>query len=189
MKSKLCFILLIVIGTLAPVSTSAQGSFTLLIMRGGGLDVELEITDPALLGFFSLSDFPNTRLPAPPADPEGLLAQAYEITRYTGDSQTVEPVPYDKLRYMPGAANVPGLVFYDGLIAGTSEYDNAWFQADPAAEAVLEAILDRQSDQFQTWFEDRAGLVTVIGILLSVSVLLGWLRERISRRRHLGESG
>jgi hypothetical protein len=44
---------------------AAKGNFVKITISGGQLTSEIDVTDPSFLGFFSFSDFPNTRTQEP----------------------------------------------------------------------------------------------------------------------------
>ena len=114
----------------------AKGSFSKIAISGGSLNTEIEVTDPDLLDFFSLSDFPNARVEEPQVDPRS----CFLLTRYQRE-QSGEFTPWDRLRYCPSGLGATGYVYYEGLVNGWSAYDGYWYQASPSGEkALLEVI-------------------------------------------------
>jgi hypothetical protein len=80
----------------------AKGPFARLEVRGGGLEADWVLTDPALLEFFSFTYMPETRLAEAPADAEALLSQAYEITRFFQYERNGAFTAFDRLFFIPG---------------------------------------------------------------------------------------
>jgi hypothetical protein len=87
-------------------------------------------TDPALtrdfLAFFDFSD----RVDVPKEPGPGYL-----ITRYYIDGK--RETAFDQLHYYPDT----GLVYYDGIVNGESEYDGEWYTANPEIKVVFESVL------------------------------------------------
>jgi hypothetical protein len=121
-----------------PRAASAKGPFGLVIISGGGLAADIEVTDRHLLDFFSFSDFYESRIEAPSAPGLG-----YVVSRgSTSGSGTF--VAWDRLRYYPGADGQPGYVYYEGLVNGSSEYDGHWYRASANAEQYMLPLLAGQ---------------------------------------------
>jgi len=112
----------------------AKGNFAKIVISGGRLTSEIEVTDPSLLGFFSFSDFPNAHAQKPK------VSGGYVITRY-GQNDDGTFRAWDRLHYYPTATGSGGYVFYDGLINGQSEYDREWYTASPEGEMAFRRIL------------------------------------------------
>ena len=162
----------------------AKGPFACLLVSGGGLSGELEINEPALLEFFSFAEMFTARLPQAPDNAEDLLVQAYDITRFAQDESNGKLVPFDRLHFVPSEGEEPGLVYYDGIINGSSEYDKQWYKAHPQVEAVFQRIIRAQLDPVGSFLDERRGLITTLGIILSVTALVEWLRERRKQAKH-----
>jgi hypothetical protein len=113
----------------------AKGTFAKLVISGGHLTGDIEVTDPALLGFMSLSDFSRAKTQEPDSVGDG-----YIVTRFEQDSTGVF-IAWDKLRYYPSSNGSGGYIFYEGLINGVSEYDEQWYMASPEADATMRQIL------------------------------------------------
>ena len=136
MKRKI-FILLIVLVLVIPTSFAlAKGNFDYIIVKGPGLQGELNLTNPELTSFFVFADFSLGAID-PPADP----GEGYEITRVfvVTENDKPDPTAFDQLYYYPYADD--GYVFYVGLANGSSEYDGKWYAANPAADAPFRAAL------------------------------------------------
>lgn len=113
----------------------AKGGFSFVAVTGSGLEGEVRSTDPALTeDFFAFADFyrNKTREPANPG-------AAYEITRYYIEGK--REIPFDRLHYYPET----GLVYYDGIVNGSSEYDGEWYTAKPGILSVFESALSIRS--------------------------------------------
>lgn len=112
----------------------AKGPFDKLVVcdnLGGCYDV----TDPPLLGFFSLADFTHPLEDDSRPEPE---AASLLITRYGLDRTSGEFIPFDRLRYYGDVAGSEGYIYYEGPIEGWSEYDGHWYFARPGVAAALE---------------------------------------------------
>lgn len=114
------------------INVSAKGSFSFIAVTGAKLADEVRISDPALTqDFFTFADFYRSKAEAP-VDP----GVGYEITRYYVNGYT--ETPFDKLHYYPET----GFVYYDGIAnGGSSEYDGAWYTAQPAIKSTFESAL------------------------------------------------
>src|SRR6185369_2409145 len=113
--------------------------FGLVVISGGGLAADIEVTDRHLLDFGSFNDFSQSLIEAP-ADP----GTGYIISRGWPNDAFTPFAPWDRLRYYPGAAGQPGYVFYEGLVNGSSEYDGHWYRASANAEQYLLPLLAAQ---------------------------------------------
>jgi hypothetical protein len=91
-----------------------------------------EVKDPSLLDFRAFTDF-DSPLPGPP----DALRESLLITRYGWDSGQEEYIAFDRLTYYASAVPGRNVVFYDGLVSGSSEYDGGWYPARPEAYAAL----------------------------------------------------
>lgn len=154
--------------TLGITATSvlAKGTFAKITVSGGGLTSEIEATDPALLGFGSLSAFPTALKQAPPVTGEGYL-----ITRYEQDSNG-HYIAWDRLRYYPSVINTGGYVFYEGLINGSSEYDGHWFNAVPSGEAAIQAIVNTQNTPSSLAQYSLLLLGLGLGVIATVAIVV-----------------
>lgn len=108
----------------------AKGNFAFISIAGPNLTETVRSTDPALttdfLAFFDFSD----RVDVPKEPGPGYL-----VTRYYIDGS--HETPFDQLHYYPAA----GLVYYDGIVNGGSEYDGKWYTARPEIRAAFEKAL------------------------------------------------
>jgi hypothetical protein len=122
-----------------PRSASAGGGpFGQIVISGGGLPADIEVTDRHLLDFFAFSNFYETRIPAPAAPGIG-----YTVTRGSfTDSGAF--APWDRLRYYPGSDWHPSYVYYEGLLNGQSEYDGHWYRASANADKYMLPLLSGQ---------------------------------------------
>ena len=160
----------------------AKGPFTSLIVSGGELTHELEIREPGLLEFFSFADYYAARLPQPPENADNLLAQAYVIKRYGQDDRNGRLVQFDSLHFLPAKGDKPGLVYYDGVFNGSSEYDKKWYRANSEANAAFQRLINAQLDPVGSFVDERKSLITTVGMLLAFAALLEWLRARRRQR-------
>jgi len=109
----------------------AKGGFDFITIAGPNLKEAVRVTDTDLtINFFTFANFYEDRSKAP-ADP----GEGYEITRHY--AQGNGDVIFDRLHYYPET----GYVFYDGIENGESEYDGAWYTADPKIRPVFESAL------------------------------------------------
>jgi hypothetical protein len=126
--------LALLLALLTSMTVFAKGEFSFIIVTGGELTDEVRISDPALTGgFFTFADFYRNKTEAP-VDP----GAGYEITRYYLDGQAERP--FDRLHYYPET----GLVYYDGIVNGSSEYDGEWYTAQPEIKDTFETALFTQ---------------------------------------------
>jgi len=127
--------ILVVFISIMPVL--AKGEFDYLVVKGPGIQGEINVTNPELTGdFFIFADFTLGEI-LPPADP----GEGYEITRVyvvtINDKPTAKA--FDQLIYFPYADD--GYVYYVGLADGSSDYDGKWFVANPSANTPFRATL------------------------------------------------
>ena len=115
-------------------SALAKGNFSKIVISGGHLTSDIEVTDPALLGFFSLSDFPNARVNEPLN-----VSQVYVISR--GGEENHAFKAWDRLLYYPNSNGPGGYIYYEGLLNGWSEYDGKWYIASTEGDAALRRLL------------------------------------------------
>jgi hypothetical protein len=124
----------------SPMAALAKGEFAFLTIEGGDLAGTLRSNDKALTtDFFAFADFSRAPLAAP-ADP----GRAYLITRYYIDHG--REAAFDQLHYYPEA----GLVYFDGLVNGFSDYDGQWYSANPQIRPVFEFALANPTSKFVT---------------------------------------
>lgn len=157
-------VLLVFFLQISITSGLAKGNFAKVIVSGGGLISEIEITDPALLGFGSLMAIPNALNPAPQVTGEGYL-----ITRYEQKSNG-EYVAWDSLRYYPNTANGRGYVFYIGLVNGSSEYDGHWFYAVSSDEVLFQKIVHTQGTSSSEATATKSLLLLGLGLGLVATI-------------------
>ena len=157
----------------------AKGSFSKIAISGGSLNTEIEVTDPDLLDFFSLSDFPNARVEEPQVDPRS----CFLLTRYQRE-QSGEFTPWDRLRYCPASSGATGYVYYEGLINGRSEYKGYWYRASPSGEKALMQAIATSTPAIPTSWPYTALVFSLI--LLGCATIL--MMALIVRRRTLSGS-
>lgn len=152
MKKLLLFLFLLLIPTAV---VFAKGEFSYIIIKGPGITGEIDATTPELTqDFFAFADFSQGAITAP-ADP----GQGYEIVRmYVVESKAE---PFDQLHYYP----YTGYVYYDGLVAGESEYDGKWYLANPSAEEPFRAVLAERA-RF-TWIPFAVLVVLLVGVYIA----------------------
>ncbi len=110
----------------------AKGSFAFVSVSGEGLQREIRLYDTSVTqDWFAFADFQRGAVTAPLNIPKG----GYEITRYYIDGRW--EVAFDKLHYYPQA----GLVRYDGIVNGWSEYDGKWYRAKPEINVLFDKAL------------------------------------------------
>lgn len=131
------FGLVLLLSLLTAVAAFAKGGFDFLTITGPGLKDAIHVNDPALTeGFFTFANFYEDRTQAP-ADP----GEGYEITRFYAEG--IGDRAFDRLHYYPES----GLVFYDGIVNGSSEYDGGWYTANPEIKPLFESALSGQLHQ------------------------------------------
>lgn len=128
--------LLTLIALTLPFNVFAKGSFSFVVIRGGGMDGELRSVDPALTDtFFAFADFSSAKTDKPAS-----LGIGYEVIRYYSDTNGHEQA-FDHLHYYPDSR----YVFYDGIVNGWSEYDGKWYVASPDIKVSFENALIKQT--------------------------------------------
>jgi len=134
--NKAIAMLLVLTMFIPAVVVFAKGNFDYITVKGPGLQGELNITNPELMGFSSFAEFAQGAID-PPANP----GQGYEIVRVFVVTENDKPNPtaFDQLYYYPYTEN--GYVYYVGLASGSSEYDGKWYVANPSADAPFRAAL------------------------------------------------
>ena len=126
--------LALMMSLLTSITAFAKGDFYLIVVTGADLKDEVRILDPALTtDFFAFADFYRGKTEAP-VDP----GVGYEITRYYLDGGG--EIAFDKLHYYPEKS----LVYYDGIVNGSSEYDHKWYTAQPELKNTFETALYTQ---------------------------------------------
>ncbi len=107
----------------------AKGNFAFIAVEGDEAQYKVRLSDTELLNdWFAFADFQGRSVAAPATAPEG----GYEITRYYIDR--TREAAFDRLHYYPQA----GLVYYDGIVNGSSEYDGKWYEANPDIKPIFE---------------------------------------------------
>ncbi|HEY5728450.1 MAG TPA: hypothetical protein VIS72_00250 [Anaerolineales bacterium] len=135
MIKKMTLLLFVVL--LIPTSLAlAEGNFDYIIVKGPGLQGELNLTNPELTSFLTFADFTQGAID-PPANP----GEGYEITRVyvVMENEKPDPTAFDQLYYYPYSDD--GYVYYIGLAKGSSEYDRKWYEANLSADAPFRAAL------------------------------------------------
>lgn len=130
------FLMVTVLMVITPL-VRAKGNFSKVVIRCSGLTSDIDVTDPALMEFFSFSVFPEAKIAEP--DPSSLGSDCV-ITRYEQDS-TSDFEAWDQLRYYPATSGTGGYIYYEGLLNGSSEYDQKWYLARPEAETAIQSLL------------------------------------------------
>ena len=116
---------------IASSTAFAKGGFAFIAITGPSLKEEIRSDDATLTeDFFTFADFSQDQTEAP-TDP----GVGYEITRYYVDGK--REIAFDHLHYYPET----GLVYYDGIVNGSSEYDGEWYTAKPEIKTVFESAL------------------------------------------------
>lgn len=141
----------VIIGSLS--LAAAKGNFSKLVVSGSTPPIKVTVTDPALLDFFSVSDFPNMAIEKPAALPEG-----YVILRGWDDEHGQFTI-FDMLYYYPGKTAADSTIFYVGLVNGGSEYDGKWYRASADGDKALRQVLglpkaasDPASESLGYWY-------------------------------------
>ena len=130
-RIRMALVLLIALLLLAALPAFAKGGFDYIMVTGPDLEEGVRIDDPRLTeDFFTFADFSEDRTTAP-ADP----GKGYEITRHY--LQGTSSVIFDRLHYYPDT----GLVYYDGIENGDSEYDDEWYWANANIKPIFESVL------------------------------------------------
>jgi hypothetical protein len=110
----------------------AKGNFAFVSISGGNLKGEIRTADRNLTtDWFAFADLSASGLPAPADPPKG----GYVIIRYYIDGH--RDVVFDHLHYYPAA----GLVYYDGIGYGSSNWDGKWLIAKPGIERTFRNAL------------------------------------------------
>jgi hypothetical protein len=162
---------------------AAKGNFAKITVQQEGVEGQVNITDPALLGFFAFTDFEDGRRQAPNVD-----GPAYVVTRFLLDeSGNGRYQPWDRLRYFPASPDSTlgrGWVFYEGLVNGSSEYDGQWYMSTRNADALMENIIFPRPGEAPTPRDDAADLAAgVVGIAAGLTIAV--IASRMRRRRAL----
>jgi len=130
-RIRVAFGFALLLALITSITVFAKGGFSFIAITSPSLKEEVRATDPALTtDFFAFADFYQNRTEAP-EDP----GVGYEITRYYIDGS--REVAFDHLHYYPDI----GLVYYAGIVNGSSEYDDEWYTARPEIKAAFESVL------------------------------------------------
>ena len=124
------------VALLAPLPAALAGGccFTQITIQSLDTGRQVTLSGPALTSPYDLSTFFSFADFTQPAAQPSRSGPAYEVAR---DG-------WDHLIYYPGTANQPGVVYYEGLFNGSSEYDGRWFLVPAQQDAALRAALARQ---------------------------------------------
>jgi hypothetical protein len=134
-RIRVAFGLALVVSLFVSITAFAKGEFSFISITGPNLKEEVRSTDPALTtDFLAFFDFSQVKA-EPPADP----GVGYEVRRYYVDGD--REIAFDHLHYYPDT----GLVYYDGIVNGSSEYDGKWYTARPGIKAIFESALAMQT--------------------------------------------
>jgi hypothetical protein len=86
------------------------------------------------------------------------------VTRYSPvDDVYIEP--YDQLIYYPSTNGSGGYVFYVGLMDGSSDYDQKWYQGNPEAEMMI-------NNTFNSYEKDLSKMVIAALIAFAGLIVL-----------------
>lgn len=130
-KQRIAMGLALLLALITSMTVYAKGAFSFIAITGGDLKEEVRVTDAGLTeNFFAFADFHINKTKAP--DDPGI---GYEITRYYTDGK--REIIFDRLHYYPDT----GYVFYDGLVNGSSEYDDKWYIAKSEIKDIFEETL------------------------------------------------
>jgi hypothetical protein len=133
-RIRIAFGLALLLTLITSITVFAKGGFSFITITGPNLKDSVRVTESALTtDFFALADFFRDSTEAPD-DP----GAGYKITRYYLDGG--REVAFDYLHYYPDV----GLVYYDGIVNGSSEYDGEWYIAKPKIGMVFENALSNQ---------------------------------------------
>lgn len=113
----------------------AKGPFDRVTVSGGQIENTVEVSDPLLMDFFSLSIFHNAGIEQPQVEGEGYL-----VTRYFKEEDG-SFTAWDSLRFYPNNEESGGYVYYEGLVSGSSEYDGNWYLASYNGSSRLRQII------------------------------------------------
>jgi len=116
--------------------TMAKGPFDRVTVSGGLIENEVEVSDPLLMDFFSLSILHNAGIEQPQVEGEGYL-----VIRYFKD-ENGSFTAWDSLRFYPSNEESGGYVYYEGLVNGSSEYDGNWYLASYTGSSRLRQIIN-----------------------------------------------
>lgn len=134
----LALMLVALVALALPGLAGAKGPAGRIVIVGPGLDGAVElVNDAPLLGSLSMGMLENFLRPV---DPPAYPRPGFELTRYF-ETNTGQYVPFDTVVYHPAPDGEPGLIYYDGMVNGSSEYDGRWFAVNPKNEAVLREVL------------------------------------------------
>ncbi len=155
----------------------AKGTFAKLVISGGRLTSGIEVTDPALLGFMSLSDFSRAKTQRPDSVGDG-----YIVTRFEQDNAGVF-IAWDRLRYYPNSSGSGGSIFYEGLINGASEYDQQWYLASPEADAAMRQVLATSTSNSPAPAQSILPFVVLATLMMAAILVLAVIKKRSSNQR------
>jgi hypothetical protein len=129
-RIRVAFGITFLVALLTSITAFAKGNFAFISITGSNLKEAVRSTDPALtMDFLAFFDFSQkTEAPANPG-------VGYLITRYYIDS--AQETAFDHLHYYPDT----GLVYYDGIVNGWSDYDGKWYAARPEIKSAFESAL------------------------------------------------
>lgn len=135
--------IIILLSLLSFGSAQAKGAPAMLKIKGPGIADVLEITDEGLLAPFGWGEFADFDAPIA-ARPE--LDGGYTITRYVLMGGTTMR-SLDTFTYFPGSGDVPGIVYYKGVIDkkfiyGGTPQDGKWFRVSVWGEDAIQQIFD-----------------------------------------------
>ena len=159
---------------------AAKANFDRITVQEQGSETQVEVTDPALLGFFAFTDFSDGR-----REPPRVVGPAFVVTRWEMDRAADAGFqPWDRLRYYHTSQDNTlgrGWVFYEGLLNGSSEYDGQWYPSTRNADALMEGIIFPSEARESEADANRPSLLLgVVGI--AAALVIAALATRLSRQ-------
>ncbi len=153
------------------LTVQAKGNFTSLLIFNLSTGEIRQLEDPKLLSFFALSDFKEGLKEAPSHSGQG-----YEIWRLAEGQQGGGLFAIDHLHYYPPGSQPNGYVFYDGLVNGTSEYDQRWFPSTAEGDALFEVAIAHPANETPiqwSWL-----VATIAALILGIIAVFTLARRR-----------
>ena len=155
---------------LLPLPTALAGGgccFTKVSLTSLDTGRAAVLTGSALIAGYDLSTFWSFADFTQPTNAPARSGPSYEVNRDD----------WDHLRYYPGAGGAPGVVYYEGLYNGASEYDRQWFVVPPERDVALRRALAAEGLTAATiqgqWFLVGLVFVLFVGAMLAVYLALG----------------
>jgi len=168
-RTRIAFGLALLMILLGFSHVSAKGGFSFIQVSSPDLKETILLSDLALTeDVFAFAEFYENQTDAP-ANP----GPGYEITRFYMDGN--REYAYDRLHYYPDS----GVVYYDGIVMGSSEFDGEWYKARPGIKAIFEDIVLTKFYPSSSAFtsNNQAGVKAIHGAAPSLppfNRLAGW---------------